>query len=111
MNHGSTRKITNTTHSNTPPLAGINSQAYEYEIHRLCQEQILKQQRKCSHVVSCRYLKSLLFFFVTYRKYSYLLEWISNNENTVKERPCVFCLRMKSLLTVIIIIIIIVVCF
>ncbi len=49
MNYGTIRKQTYTSNSNT---------SYEYEIHRLCQEQILKQrQRQSSHLVSCRYSK------------------------------------------------------
>ncbi len=56
MNYGTMRKITNTPNSNTSSISGTHSRPCEYEIHRLCQEQILKQrQRKCSHIVSCRY--------------------------------------------------------
>jgi hypothetical protein len=55
MNYGTIRKLTHTSNSNTSPISGICP--CEYEIHRLCQEQILKQrQRKSSHSVSCRYL-------------------------------------------------------
>jgi len=56
MNYGTMRKITNTPNSNTSSIGGTYSRPCEYEIHRLCQEQILKQrQRKCSLIVSCRY--------------------------------------------------------
>jgi hypothetical protein len=59
MNYGTIRKITNTPNSNPSSIGGIYSRACEYEIHRLCQEQILKQrQRKSSHTVSYRYLKN-----------------------------------------------------
>ena len=44
------RKLTHTIQTNASSLGGISSQACEYEIHRLCQEQILKQrQRKAAH--------------------------------------------------------------
>lgn len=63
MNYGTIRKVTNTPNSNTSSISGVHSRQCEYEIHRLCQEQILKQrQRKSSsHIVSCRYL--LIFSF------------------------------------------------
>jgi hypothetical protein len=58
MNYGTIRKITNTPNSNTSSIGGIYSRACEYEIHRLCQEQILKQrQQKCSRIVTYRYFK------------------------------------------------------
>jgi hypothetical protein len=58
MNYGTIQKITNTPNSN------ISSQC-EYEIHRLCEEQIHKQrQRKTSRIVSCRYLIENLFFII-----------------------------------------------
>ena len=66
MNYGTMRKLIHTPNSNLLSTSGIHSQPCEYEIHRVCQEQILKQrQRKCAHVVSCRYLvknKGLRFY-------------------------------------------------
>ncbi len=57
MNYGTIRKVTHNLNSNTSPISEIHSHSCEYEIHRLCQEQLLKQrQRKCSHIVSYRYL-------------------------------------------------------
>ncbi len=52
MNYGTMRKLIHPSNSNISPYP------CEYEIHRLCQEQILKQrQGKSSHIVSYRYLK------------------------------------------------------
>jgi hypothetical protein len=65
MNYGTIQKITNTPNSNISSISGINSRQCEYEIHRLCEEQIHKQrQRKTSRIVSCRYLIENLFFII-----------------------------------------------
>lgn len=62
MNYGTIQKINNTSNLNTSSLGGIHSHPCEYEIHQLCEEQILKQrQRKCFHHVSCRYLNDRNF--------------------------------------------------
>jgi len=65
MNYGTMRKINNTPNSNTSYISGIHSRQCEYEINRMCQEQILKQQqRKSSHIVSCRYFTRICFFLI-----------------------------------------------
>jgi hypothetical protein len=63
MNYGTIRNKSYTMTSNTSSNSGTNSHPCEYEIHRLCQEQILKQrQKKHSHIVSYRYLINSIFF-------------------------------------------------
>lgn len=58
MNYGTIRKITNTPNSNISSINEVHSRQCEYEIHRVCQEQIFKQrQQKSPHIVACRYLK------------------------------------------------------
>ena len=52
-----TETITNNTSSS---LTGLYSQSYEYEIHRLYQEQLMKQrQRQTSQLLSYRYYRSI----------------------------------------------------
>jgi hypothetical protein len=62
MNYGTMRKLTNTAKANTSSTSGTYSRPYEYEVHRLCQEQVLKQRQKnSSHIMLYRYLKEFDF--------------------------------------------------
>jgi len=73
MNYGTIRNKSNSLSRNTSSISGIYSQPCEYEIHRLCQEQILKQrQKKYPHILSYRYLKIIRYiFFVSLSLSSY----------------------------------------
>lgn len=62
MNPSTQRKLTPNANGNSSLINGMYCpHSYEYEIHRLCEEEIVKQrQRKYPHLVSCRYLIRIL---------------------------------------------------
>ena len=57
------RKLSHTRNLNPSSATGIYTRPCEYEIHRLCQEQIHKQrQRKSPRIIPCRYLARIWNF-------------------------------------------------